>query len=323
MKKLILLLFILFGVYANAAEYVCGKTNLPRLGTYSKLIMPDEYHMQFEINFEDSDFILERRENIDKIWFKGEGLRGSSKIWPDGDWLVSWMDYGTKPDIPTSAFHVLLPKGKYVVKAEYDTSGTHLFASNFRTTYTPSVRGNDDYIKDRSFILELTGVWVYSYPCILDECWYRPFVYDSTTKNLWMYKKLSIKLTLKDTTIVRDAVGAKYTIFLREFQLVNPYDAERFYPEEFTGIETLGAGKESYLRIRSKNEIEGSVSEITQKAYIEIRNGLGQHVRSVAVSERGKFSINLGSENVSPGFYLCTLVADGKRIDTTKIIIQP
>ena len=138
-----------------------------------------------------------------------------------------------------------------------------------------------------------------------------------------MYKKLSIKLTLKDTTIVRDAVGAKYTIFLREFQLVNPYDAERFYPEEFTGIETLGAGKESYLRIRSKNEIEGSVSEITQKAYIEIRNGLGQHVRSVAVSERGKFSINLGSENVSPGFYLCTLVADGKRIDTTKIIIQP
>jgi hypothetical protein len=70
-----------------------GTTNLPRLGTFSKVIMPDEYHMQFEINFEDSDFFLSNGN----FMFKGEDNRGNYMTWPDYNWLFSWMDYGTEP----------------------------------------------------------------------------------------------------------------------------------------------------------------------------------------------------------------------------------
>ena len=321
MKKIILLLFILLGICIKVDAGLKGTTNLPRLGTFSKVIMPDEYHMQFEINFEDSDFFLSNGN----FMFKGEDNRGNYMTWPDGDWLYSWMDYGTNPNIPTSVFHLLVPNGKRVAQVEYDTTGTHLYTTNYH--YYIAQPGDLSYrpnVKPRNFVLEYNGLLICYEPCHTEEFMYRPCIYDTVNhQNVWMYKKLSIRLTLKDT--ITTTGGESYTGFLlyKQFQLINPYDLARFYPEIYAGIETLETGKQSYLRIRSKNELEGSLSETTQKAYIEIRNGLGQHVRSVAVSERGVFSINLDSENVSPGFYLCTLVADGKRIGTTKIIVEP
>ena len=72
--------------------------------------------------------------------------------------------------------------------------------------------------------------------------------------------------------------------------------------------------------MRGKNEIGGNVKEDIKDAYIEIRNGLGMRMEKIKVQDRGKFTLNLG--NRPAGLYLCTLVADGKRVGATKIIIE-
>jgi hypothetical protein len=349
MKRFILFTAIFCGILSNMdgkqSVYWWYAWNFD-IGTFSKVEMPDENHMQFEISFEDSDFTLKRRINetvYDSIFYKGNQPYKARNKYGDScghSWEVNF----TRPDIPTSAFHLLLPADREVDTVEYDTIGKHLFATNV----FPNLNTIEDVFPIGARILETESAsinseesqsnWEYITSVIEDrgsnnrspfrfEAFvYLPCLYDSVSKNLWIMKKISIKITLKP--VERLTVKNWDPLLFRDLCLyskrpvINPEDGAKFYPE-YTGIETLGAGKESYLRIRSKNELEGSVSETTQKAYIEIRNGLGQHVRSVAVSERGKFSINLGSENVSPGFYLCTLVADGKRIDTTKIIVEP
>jgi hypothetical protein len=79
----------------------------------------------------------------------------------------------------------------------------------------------------------------------------------------------------------------------------------------------------SCIRVEGKNEIGGNVNENIRDAYVEIRNDLGMRMEKIKVSERGKFTLNLGSRNWPFGLYLCTLVADGERVGTTKIMIKP
>jgi predicted nucleic acid-binding Zn-ribbon protein len=105
--------------------------------------------------------------------------------------------------------------------------------------------------------------------------------------------------------------------------VINPEDGEKFYPEEFVGIKDMESGVACYIRVAGKNEIGGSVKEDIRDAYVEIRNDLGMQMEKIKVPERGKFTLNLENRNWHPGLYLCTLVADGARVGTTKIMIKP
>ena len=325
MKKYILILIIFCGSWINLAADIHYGMNFKSLGTISKIIMPDKNHMQFDISFQDSDFTLIKRHYrqysgyfpYDFIEFKIGG-----KSWPDGDYLITWMDYGTKPDIPTSAFHLLLPAGKKVERVEYDTTGTHLFATDFIARNDHPL-GFYTYVKPTNDVLIDQGFADGYYPFLAEEFFYRPFVYDSVSKKLWMYKKLSMKLTLKDTTLIRNRFENPFWIFCKPFLLINPSDAEKFYPEEFVGIKDLKGEDASCIRAEGKNEIGGNVKEDIRDAYVEIRNDLGMRMEKIKVPERGKFTLNLESRNWSFGLYLCTLVADGARVGTTKIIIKP
>ena len=104
---------------------------------------------------------------------------------------------------------------------------------------------------------------------------------------------------------------------------INLDDIKTFYPEVINGIQGLQTENNSCIYVREKNEIGGNVKEDIRDAYVEIRNDLGMRMEKIKVLERGKFTLNLESRNWTPGLYLCSLVADGERVGTTKIMIKP
>jgi hypothetical protein len=318
MKRYIFIFVLFCGIFCTN---VSGKEALwwfgdnINLGAFSKVEMTDENQMQFEISFADSDFTIKRRNNdlkYDEIIFK--------KTEPYNDYRYNWMGNSTLPDIPTSGFHVLLPGDREVDTVEYDTVGTHLFATDI-------VPNPDNFSAPSEYFTKVLEDRGYSNVSVFrfEEFVYRPCVYDSISKNLWMMKKMIIKIALKPTERPKGSSIFTYreicNIMLRP--VINSEDGEKFYPEEFVGIKSMEREDASCIRVEGKNEIGGNVNENIRDAYVEIRNDLGMRMEKIKVSERGKFTLNLGSRNWPFGLYLCTLVADGERVGTTKIMIKP
>ena len=59
----------------------------------------------------------------------------------------------------------------------------------------------------------------------------------------------------------------------------------------------------------------------TQKAMINIYNLNGLQIKSIAISQTGKGDITIQSSELQPGMYFYTLVADGKEVDTKRMIL--
>ena len=59
----------------------------------------------------------------------------------------------------------------------------------------------------------------------------------------------------------------------------------------------------------------------TQNAMINIYNMNGLQIKSIAISQTGKGDITIRSSELQPGMYFYTLVANGKEVDTKRMIL--
>ena len=67
--------------------------------------------------------------------------------------------------------------------------------------------------------------------------------------------------------------------------------------------------------------IEVTVPESTRTAAIFIYDMSGKQEKQISISERGKVSVSVTSEGLTPGMYLYSLIADGKVVSTRKMIL--
>ena len=67
--------------------------------------------------------------------------------------------------------------------------------------------------------------------------------------------------------------------------------------------------------------IEVTVPESTRTAAIFIYDMSGKQEKQISISERGKVSVSVTSEGLTPGMYLYSLIADGKVVSTKKMIL--
>jgi hypothetical protein len=313
MKKLIIILSIFFGMCANtkAIQATWWYGEYLSLGTFTTQMI-DENHMQIWISFQDNDFsIISYSDYPYKlVEYRSSGQR---------DWMLSFN--GLSVEIPTSGFHVILPADRMMESFECDTIGMHLFATDCsvgrKSTVVPD--STPAFVRDQ-------GDWD-APPFHVEQFIYGPFYYDFKKKELWLVSKILIKLTLKPAeryTYSKDRlIGSLSFVRRKNTMTINLDDIKTFYPEVINSIQGLQTENNSCIYVREKNEIGGSVKEDIRDAYVEIRNDLGMRMEKIEVPERGKFTLNLENRNWPFGLYLCTLVADGARVGTTKIMIKP
>jgi hypothetical protein len=314
MMKRYIFIFVLFcGIFCtnvSGKEATGWYVEYLGLGTFTTQMI-DENHMQIWISFQDNDFSILTYPGISYKWvgYKTSGTH---------DWMSS--DNGLAVNIPTSGFHVILPADRMMESFECDTIGMHLFATDFSPHHNAVVPDSTPaFVRDQ-------GYWD-KRPFHVEQFIYGPFYYDSKKKELWFVSKILIKLTLKPveryTCSKEQSLASLSVVRQRATMTINLDDIKTFYPEVINGIQGLQTENNSCIYVREKNEIGGNVKEDIRDAYVEIRNDLGMRMEKIKVPDRGRFTLNLESRNWPPGLYLCTLVADGERVGTTKIMIKP
>lgn len=68
-------------------------------------------------------------------------------------------------------------------------------------------------------------------------------------------------------------------------------------------------------------QIGYSITESTETATLYIYNMNGLQIKSISIQTKGKGSVTLNGSELQPGMYLYTLVADGKEVDTKRMIL--
>ena len=68
--------------------------------------------------------------------------------------------------------------------------------------------------------------------------------------------------------------------------------------------------------------IEVCIPEDVQKAFIYVYDLQGKKVEQVDITARGKQNIQLSSANLTNGLYLYSLIADGKVVETRRMIVE-
>ncbi|RFC55055.1 tail fiber domain-containing protein [Brumimicrobium aurantiacum] len=69
-----------------------------------------------------------------------------------------------------------------------------------------------------------------------------------------------------------------------------------------------------------KTVIDFSIPESVQKAQLHFYNNMGKLIKSVEIIDRGKGSLTVYGADLSSGLYTYTLIADGKAVNTKKMI---
>ena len=61
--------------------------------------------------------------------------------------------------------------------------------------------------------------------------------------------------------------------------------------------------------------------EVTSQASLIIYNLEGKQLKNIQVNERGTATVKISGSELNPGMYLYTLIADGKVVDTKRLIL--
>ena len=72
----------------------------------------------------------------------------------------------------------------------------------------------------------------------------------------------------------------------------------------------------------TSSSIEVSIPEKVQKAFIYVYDLTGKKLQQVDIPARGKLAISLNASALTNGMYLYSLVADGKVVDTRRMIVE-
>ena len=94
-----------------------------------------------------------------------------------------------------------------------------------------------------------------------------------------------------------------------------------------TGIEEAAAVAIPMLKQNTPNPftentvIEYTLPETVQTATLYIYDMNGKQIEQIALTERGESSVNVNGGQLSAGMYLYSLIADGKVVDTKRMIL--
>ena len=100
-------------------------------------------------------------------------------------------------------------------------------------------------------------------------------------------------------------------------------------PSRNAGATTIGDTEADLFSV-SQNEpnpftesttIKLSIPKKTQRAALMIYDMSGKQIKQININERGKTSVNITSEGLAAGMYLYSLIADGKVINTKRMIL--
>jgi len=71
----------------------------------------------------------------------------------------------------------------------------------------------------------------------------------------------------------------------------------------------------------SSTKIQIELPEVTRRASLIIYNLEGKQLKNIQVNERGTATVKISGSELNPGMYLYTLIADGKVVDTKRLIL--
>ena len=87
-------------------------------------------------------------------------------------------------------------------------------------------------------------------------------------------------------------------------------------------IISLSLGQNKPNPFSNATTIEVCIPENVQKAFIYVYDLQGKKVEQVGITARGKQDIQLTSANLTDGMYLYSLIADGKVVETRRMIVE-
>lgn len=87
-------------------------------------------------------------------------------------------------------------------------------------------------------------------------------------------------------------------------------------------VEVLALGQNKPNPFGTSTEIEVSVPESVQSAFVYVYDLQGKKVQQVNLTARGKQTVQLNAASLTDGMYLYSLIADGKVVETRRMIVE-
>ena len=87
-------------------------------------------------------------------------------------------------------------------------------------------------------------------------------------------------------------------------------------------VEVLALGQNKPNPFGTSTEIEVSVPESVQSAFVYVYDLQGKKVQQVNLTARGKQTVQLNAASLADGMYLYSLIADGKVVETRRMIVE-
>ena len=87
-------------------------------------------------------------------------------------------------------------------------------------------------------------------------------------------------------------------------------------------VEVLALGQNKPNPFGTSTEIEVSVPESVQSAFVYVYDLQGKKVQQVNLTARGKQTVQLNAADLTDGMYLYSLIADGKVVETRRMIVD-
>ena len=87
-------------------------------------------------------------------------------------------------------------------------------------------------------------------------------------------------------------------------------------------VTLLSLGQNKPNPFGTNTEIEVSIPETVQQAFIYVYDLQGKKVEQVDIKARGKQVVRLSSDNLTDGMYMYSLITDGKVVETRRMIVE-
>ena len=111
----------------------------------------------------------------------------------------------------------------------------------------------------------------------------------------------------------------------RQKEIVRLKEALRKYRQDNRVNEKQSSGGALFQNhpnpFSSTTEIRMELPDVTRQASLTIYNLEGKQLKNIQVNERGATTVNISGNELSPGMYLYTLIADGRVVDTKRLIL--
>ena len=87
-------------------------------------------------------------------------------------------------------------------------------------------------------------------------------------------------------------------------------------------VEVLALGQNKPNPFGTTTDIEVTVPENVQSAFVYVYDLQGKKVQQVNLTARGRQTVQLNATSLSDGMYLYSLIADGKVVETRRMIVE-